>query len=434
MNRSTKRFSIILLMIFIVLLFNTTTYAYWASNVLGSNQNSNQSLSIGEWDYVTSLPAGVVLYVSGNTYSESIVVYHEGNFFITTKQTSSNDYPGKGTPYNAPFFQLSLEYKGFNYYVLNNVVYHEQTEAYYIAKPHNPNGYQPNTNSTWHRLGTIDYDQYMHFPVNSIARHNNQYYLRIVADNDHGVEPNFSNSAQWRALENQHLWKPVIYPTTHTYVLHNGSVYRNQWYASASNVPGAHNVWELISSNPLWNASETYQVGQIVKDEDDHFYRLLDASLASTKPGEVKGAWQRVDTLDYIENNNYKIHEIVIYQNKVYQVVNETNANNSLPGAIKNAWNQLDTLNYVETNSYELHDVVIIDDAVYQVVDAERANQNAPGDAQNAWNRLGIIDYQWYNVYKQDSVVFYNHTAYRALTEVTNVIPGTDSTKWQSLT
>jgi hypothetical protein len=356
MNRSTKRFSIILLMIFVVLLFNTTTYAYWASNVLGSNQNSNMSLGIGEWEtnydedvpIVLPPPENVPEYTPGDTYQPGEVIYHEGNLYLLLQGDGSVEPPGKH----------------WQYLVVNTFIWTVQAEAY---------------------------------STGDIALYEGMLYIRTHGGGGHVPD---SGHQAWTIYGPQlQDYIPTMFygnplPNMNRYVFHNdGRIYRHSNWRTAGEAPPLNGGqgWTLI------NNIQPYQIGKSDYTQDsvviynDGYYEVADLARAnSNTPGTAYNAWNRIDTLEWQWYNVYSPNNrIVTLNGGYYEIISDGNYNNDIrPGTTSNAWNRVDTLVYQQYNQYQIDSIVVYQNIVYKALAPSTGVTPGTAGSESVWQEL----------------------------------------------
>ncbi|SEB35606.1 Por secretion system C-terminal sorting domain-containing protein [Tenacibaculum sp. MAR_2009_124] len=105
------------------------------------------------------------------------------------------------------------------------------------------------------------------------------YSFKIVATDDEGASSNktvsftIKKKVSGGACDGIPAWEAKIYAASGTKVTYNGVIYKNKWYASSTDVPGASGVWEYIQpcggtklycGSPEWIATKVYNTGDKV--------------------------------------------------------------------------------------------------------------------------------------------------------------------------
>lgn len=359
-NRSTKRFSVILMMIFLVLLFNATTYAYWASSVLGNHQNSNMNLGIGEWEanYEEDVPIflpppeNVPEYTPGESYSTGEVVYHEGNLYLSKQNNITTEPPGAH----------------WQYLVANKFLWTEQSEAY----------------SAGH-----------------LALHEGMLYIRTHGGGAH--VPNSGHQA-WTIYGPQlQNYIPTMFygsplSNRNRYVFYNdGLIYKHSNWRTPGQEPPINGGqgWILLSNvEPYQTGKSDYTQDSVViinNGDYNEYYEVANLARAnSNAPGKAYNAWNRIDTLEWQWYNVYSPdNKIVTLNGGYYEIILDGDYNNNVrPGTAANAWNRVDTLIYQQYNQYQIDSIVVYQNIAYKALAPSSGVTPGSAGSGTIWQEL----------------------------------------------
>ncbi|GAB6155362.1 hypothetical protein JCM17380_41130 [Desulfosporosinus burensis] len=175
------------------------------------------------------------------------------------------------------------------------------------------------------------------------------------------------------------LWVAQVYSTSGTYVIYNGRVFYNIWYAHASDVPGASigGPWQELTKQ--WRNFNVYHTNDIVCYNGKKFQARNNST--NQQPGLVSSPWQEL-TNQWRDFNVYNTGDIVIYNSKQFRARNYSN--NQQPGLLSSPWQEL-TDEWRSFNVYITGDEVVYNGHRYR---AEWYSQNAQPDISAAWKLM----------------------------------------------
>lgn len=134
-------------------------------------------------------------------------------------------------------------------------------------------------------------------------------------DDDDGDDDDGGCDEDEGPLPNYPAWSAQAYPNPGTYVIHNGKVFYNKWYAHDYDIPGAGiGPWQEVTKQ--WRYYNTYEEGAIVCYNGKPF-QARHWSQGQT-PGLVSSPWQEL-TDQWRPYNVYHGGEIVWYNGKQYK-------------------------------------------------------------------------------------------------------------------
>lgn len=172
MNRSYyKKMLIVLSLMLAAFMYSTsTTFAYWASGITGSNNSSTSLVTIGEWEDEEELPTGTVVLEDPEEDVEipqDTYVSYDGGLYIVTANNFNPSQQGEVGQANNNWAWLptALEWDPNAAYKITNTVVTYNGNYYilnYYASQKNPEDNNGSSGKPWTRIAPISDD---HFDV-----------------------------------------------------------------------------------------------------------------------------------------------------------------------------------------------------------------------------------------------------------------------------
>lgn len=315
-----KKKSIIAILVLLIGLSISSTFAYWVDEIAGVNSSYNTQTKVGE--FLMFPPTGIKEYEKGVAYKEGEYILKDGKLFLLTndcivgdqKGWLSCDFDAIDDPWNSPFKSLSKEWEKTTRYVNGDYVLYQDV-IYRVFRGQivndNVDGGPAAKGEGWVRIGNLEYDMNFDYPIDS-------------------------------------------------YVIKDGILYRS--------------TKELHGSTPFdetsfmrygeYNTTQQYQLKDAVF-YNDKVYVVRDAKLANTHlPDTLDSGWFRIDTLEWQENMSYEPGDLVKYGSEYYFA--HTGSTNQRPDIAVGVWSYFDNFKYNDKMVYKQGDVTIDAGALYK--------------------------------------------------------------------
>jgi prepilin-type N-terminal cleavage/methylation domain-containing protein len=212
-------------------------------------------------------------------------------------------------------------------------------------------------------------------------------------------------------------WTAQVYDgSVKTYVIYDGRVFYNDWYAHDYDIPGESlDPWREVTTE--WRYYNVYEQNEIVSYNGKKFKAR--SWTQNQQPGLQSSPWQEI-TDQWTDFNVYNSGDIVIYEGRQFRA-RQTITDFKLPGVQGNPWQEI-TDQWTDFNVYNSGDIVIYDGRQFRARQTI-TNFKIPGVLDSPWQE--ITD-QWraYNVYNAGDEVWYEGVKYRAKWYSYNNQPG----------
>ncbi|MBU1142691.1 MAG: hypothetical protein KKH92_03490, partial [Firmicutes bacterium] len=148
-----------IIMIFLVIAFSytiTSTFAYWAPNIIDDQDAILAEVPVGEWGVAAGGIEGIPEYVLGETYSVGDYVWWDGKIYQIIGGGYASAPPPSTAPYG-PFNEIYHEYVPTNTYYTDDVVLHEG-KFYRVLNAGIANSNEPGTNGAgWFNMYSMEW-------------------------------------------------------------------------------------------------------------------------------------------------------------------------------------------------------------------------------------------------------------------------------------
>ena len=194
-------------------------------------------------------------------------------------------------------------------------------------------------------------------------------------------------------------WDSEITYNQNSIVNYNGVLYKSLQAANLNKNPGTEFTWwlETPAIAPEWSAQETYGLNDVVA-YIGKIYASLSAGNTNNPPDLWPAWWENVDTKNtsipvWQSSITYDEDEFIVYEDKIYRSLNDTNLNNQ-PDTSAAWWVPIidsGTIS-IQTSSTTITDDDNIGFLILKTLSSD-ATINLPAAANNKFRRLKIKNF-----------------------------------------